>query len=152
MPLISLAKAKFLQTLGRATRLHDHDRKRLYAATMKPDELRRFTKPYAWLIVPIYGAIGDDLQSEVAEYIKELRSYGFNPAEDIVIRQKRGKQVPEPIESVIEKNSGDSGLITFYSNVVHILEAEKDAELERLDLQVRAQLLSETLQIFVDIE
>lgn len=129
MPLISLGKAKFLQTLGRATRLHSKDRVRLYAKELSYDELKRFVKPYAWLIIPIYGEIGEDLYAEMKEYVRELRDYGFDPAEDILVRQKRGKRQLAPIATVNEPTRVMTGFMDFTANVIHEIEREEEAEL-----------------------
>ena len=127
MPLISLKKSKFLQTLGRATRLHGSDRARLYTEKMLPEELKRFVKPYAWLIVPMYGEIGEDLRDDMKEMIRELRDHGFNPSEDIMVRQERGLAKLVPIRVVNEKTRSMTGLLDFAADVIHQLEAEEEA-------------------------
>lgn len=127
MPLISLRKAKFLQTLGRATRLHGSDRARLYAEEMLPSEVERMVKPYAWLIVPVYGAIGEDLRDDMREMVRELRDHGFNPAEDIVVRQQRGRRQLTPISTVTEPTRSMTEVMVFASEVLHDLEAEDEA-------------------------
>ena len=129
MPLISLQKAKFLQTLGRATRLHNSDRARLYAEKLLPDDLGRFVKPYAWLIIPVYGEIGADLRDDMKEMIRELRDHGFNPSEDIMVRQQRGIAKLVPIRTVNEKTQSMTGLLEFTSEVLHEIEAEEEADL-----------------------
>jgi superfamily II DNA or RNA helicase len=127
MPLISLQKAKFLQTLGRATRLHGRDRSRLYDGSMVPADLKRFIKPYAWLIIPVYGMIGDDLREDMKEMVRELRDHGFNPAEDIVVRQRRGRRELVPISVVNEPTRAMTGLLTFSADVLHEIEEEEKA-------------------------
>lgn len=127
MPLISLRKAKFLQTLGRATRLHGRDRARLYAKEMLPDDLSRFVKPHAWLIIPVYGDIGEDLRDDMKEMIRELRDHGFNPAEDIVVRQQRGRRQLQPIGTVTEPTRSMTELMVFTSEVLHEIEEEEEA-------------------------
>lgn len=129
MPLRSLQKAKFLQTLGRSTRLHSKDRTKLYTETMMADELSKFVKPYAWLIIPIYGEIGDDLYEEMKEMVRELRDHGFNPSEDIVVKQKRGKSQLVSIENVTEPTKAIKGLLEFSAIVIHELEEEDEAQL-----------------------
>lgn len=127
MPLISLKKAKFLQTLGRATRLHGRDRAKLYAKEILPSELERLWKPYAWLIIPVYGEIGEDLRDDMKEMIRELRDHGFDPSEDIVVRQKRGKRQLVPMKMVNEKTTAQKGLLEFSAVVMHELEEEDKA-------------------------
>lgn len=128
MPLDSLAKSKFLQTLGRATRLHVGDRSRLYNKELKADDLKNFVKPYAYVVVPAYGSFGEDLQEEIREMITELRTYGFNPSEDIVIKQKRGKQVPVPIESVNKLDTNVKNFFDFITTVVHEIEEQEEVD------------------------
>lgn len=134
MPLISLGKAKFLQTLGRATRLHGKDRSRLYEGSMVADELKRFVKPHAWLIVPVYGVIGDDMYDDMKEMIRELRDYGFNPSEDVVVRQKRGKNVPVPLSTVNEMTDVMRSVFDFSADVMHELEEKDKASEFNLDV------------------
>ena len=51
--------SSFLQSLGRATRLHKIDRNKLYSGEIKSNELEKFIKPYAYVIVPKYGLLGN---------------------------------------------------------------------------------------------
>lgn len=84
LPLRSLGKSKFLQTFGRAARLDPDDRVMLESGQIKPDELDKMNKPYAWVIVPdiIHG--DTDNRQGIVDLIDELRDYGFKPSEDIV--------------------------------------------------------------------
>lgn len=127
MPLRSLQKSKFLQTLGRATRLHVNDRKRLYSNSLTSSEINRFVKPYAWLIVPVYGEIGEDLHEEMREMIRELRDFNFNPVEDIVVRQQRGKTQLTPIENVTTPTPANVSINNFAATVMHEIEEEDKA-------------------------
>lgn len=129
MPLRSLKKSKFLQTLGRSTRLHNNDRKRLYDGTMMSDELPKFVKPYAWLIIPIYGSIGDDLYAEMKEMVRELRNYGFNPVEDVFVKQKRGKSQLVQIQPTSVPTKAMTSLLEFSATVIHDIEDEDEAQL-----------------------
>lgn len=128
MSLNSLAKSKFLQTLGRATRLHVTDRDRLYKGKMKASDTdTSFIKPYAWIIIPAYGTFGEDLRKEVENMIIELRSYGFNPSEDVFIKQKRGKQVPEPMVVVNKPTKNVRDFFNFITVVEHDIESKEEA-------------------------
>lgn len=127
MPLDDLKKAKFLQTLGRATRLHVNDRTRLYNNEINVKELENFIKPYAYVVVPAYGTFGEDLQENIREMIAELRSYGFDPREDIIIKQKRGKQIPVPIETVNKLDTNIKNFFNFITTVYHEIEEQESA-------------------------
>lgn len=143
MPLLSLGKAKFLQTLGRATRLHGHDRARLYSEEMLPSDLKRFVKPYAWLIIPVYGDIGEDLYNELKEYVRELRDHGFNPAEDVLVRQQRGKRQLVPIVTVNEPTRAMTGFMDFTANVMHEIEKEEQCLLSIQERNLVLEQLSD---------
>jgi hypothetical protein len=84
LPFRTLSKSKFLQTYGRAARLHPEDRKALESGEMKPDELKKFMKPYAWIIIPDIISENDDNRDYYGNLVLEMRDYGFNPNEDII--------------------------------------------------------------------
>jgi superfamily II DNA or RNA helicase len=128
LPLNNLKKAMFLQTLGRATRLHGEDRSRLYAEEMLPEEITKFVKPYAWVIIPTYGDLGSEIYSKVSEMIEELRTYGFNPFEDIFIKVSQGQVKPESLDTILKdpKKKVVSNTSIFVYNVNHVVE---DAEI-----------------------
>jgi superfamily II DNA or RNA helicase len=84
MPLRTLGKSKFLQTFGRAARLNLDDRKAIESGEIKPHELDRMNKPYAWVIIPTIVHEDVDSKEHIGNLITELRSYGFKPSEDVV--------------------------------------------------------------------
>lgn len=49
-----LDNIKLIQTLGRATRLIDEDRKNFYSGKIGPNESKKMIKPYAWILLPEY--------------------------------------------------------------------------------------------------
>ena len=51
---------------------------------VKPDELSKLNKPYAWVIVPTIIHEDADSKEHIGNLITELRDYGFKPSEDIV--------------------------------------------------------------------
>lgn len=128
MPFNNLKKSKFLQTLGRATRLHNTDRARLYSGEIKFDALDEFVKPYSYVVVPVYGSMGDDLRSSVREMILEMRGFGFNPSEDIVVKASRGKLVPAPIGTVNELVDRFRDVFDFITSVIHDVEEAEEAD------------------------
>jgi len=131
MPLNGLGKAKFLQTLGRATRLHPNDRVRLHGGELDshdPKVTAMMTKPFAWVIVPAYGELGEDLKATIRGRIEEMRDFGFNPSEDVFIKQNRGKPEQVAIAGVNVPNTKAKGLLDFMGNIVHDIEDEKYAK------------------------
>jgi len=69
MLLRHLNKVKLLQTLGRGLRLLQSDRTKLYSGDMLPDEKEKFTKPYAYLMLPLHF---EDLDADSEEMRKTL--------------------------------------------------------------------------------
>lgn len=149
MPMNNLKQASFLQTLGRATRLHSNDRKRLYEQKLLSNELERFTKSFAFIIVPIFGAIGNDLKENFTEMIYAMRSYGFTPSEDVVIKQSRGKALPIPLEQLNELDTKEFMYKQGIYDILHDVEEKEKAEkliLEQhhLDTTIKNESLEET--------
>jgi len=131
LPMVNLKKSKFLQTLGRSTRLFPKDRIKLYTESMMPNELEHFFKPYAWVIVPVYGDYGDDLRENLYGMIEELRSFGFDPSQDCVVKERSGKQIPVQIDLTSEptkKTQSMLGLIDMTASVIHDIETKEKAD------------------------
>lgn len=130
MILNDLGPAKFLQTLGRATRLYPGDRERLYKGEITSADIDEFVKPYAWVIVPSYGEIGDDLRATIVEMITNLRTFGFNPLEDVVTKLSRGSRIPVQIGMINQKDTRSAALVDFFDDISH--EIESNAEADRI--------------------
>ena len=133
MPMNSMGLSKFLQTLGRATRLHGNDRDRLYAESMGAKELDRFVKPYAWIIVPTYGIIGEDLRARIVDTIDSLRGYEFIAAESVVIRDDKGVAMPQPLAGINQTNSRALALLDVFIQVQHEIEEKEKADRLRVE-------------------
>lgn len=140
LPLRSLGKAKFLQTFGRAARLDPDDRSMLESGEIKPDELEKMNKPYAWVIVPdiIHG--DTDNREGIVGLITELRDYGFKPSEDIVTTNPNNGlptiDGPDAL-NVIKAKSPNIGQA--------IEKVEADYESERIAKLSKLELLKENL-------
>ena len=127
MIMNNMKLSKFLQTLGRATRLHKIDREHLYNNVIKPDDLKQFIKPYAWIIIPIYDEIGHDLRDSIKDIVWSLRDYGFNAAEDVVIKKSKGSSIPEPIDELNEVDRRATIYHEILLDVEHEIESEDEA-------------------------
>jgi hypothetical protein len=151
MPLNNLQKSTFLQTLGRATRLHPEDRRRLYAELIGADELKKFVKPYAWIILPTYGDLGTEISEDLAEIIRELRTFGFNPSEDIFIKVSKGQPIPKSTETMTEeekKLKPNLSILVFEIN--HVIEEEDIANAIE-HIQVQAASISTEDELFASL-
>ena len=122
MPLNNLKKSALLQTLGRATRLHSQDRSKLYNGSMLPEELRKFVKPYAWIIIPVYGELGEEIQATITEIVYELRTFGFNPSEDIFVKTSKGQFLPVALGTTNPVDKRAAALHEFFGNIDHTIE------------------------------
>ena len=125
MPLRTLSKSKFLQTYGRAARPNQNDRIRIDRNEIKTDDLDSMDKPFAYIMIPSVYNGNEDSKSNVIQLITELRDYGFNPNEDIIIT--------DTIHGVSELDDpeGLNELLRSIPNVgktIELLEAEIEAE------------------------
>lgn len=101
MPLRNLGVSKFLQTLGRASRLHVHDRANR-PNPMASDWESHYVKPYAWVIIPCYSNTGAEINGSVQEYIEQLRQYDWMPVESVISTSARGDAEPEEMSTMYE--------------------------------------------------
>ena len=111
-----LNKTKLIQLLGRAARIYrsenggTDDNSRVCRefqenGTLKTDkdfDHRYWIKPYAWIIVPSYGELGEDMSCMTYDMVAELRRYDFDPYRDIVIHQA-GSTKPAPTLEQVNK-------------------------------------------------
>lgn len=134
----------FLQTLGRATRLHPIDREKIYSGELDPEDLKRFIKPYAYVIVPGYGFFGAEIRDNIKEMIRALRTFDFNPSEDVLIQQSRGKIEPQSLEELNDKDSRAKTYKTELVDIFHEVESEEEA----FELKVEKFRLKEAAKNF----
>ena len=127
MPFRSFSKNKFLQNLGRGTRLINVDRIRLYSGEISPKELMsakkggKYVKPYCWLILPVLSEDYIDMRARYREYIYTLRAdYGFDSKELVII-----DNVGSPPIGVqpLKWTKQDKGLV---KELVHTIENEEE--------------------------
>ena len=85
MPFRNLGQTKFLQTLGRATRLHNADRAKLYGGELQPGDYRNYVKPFAWVIIPRVMTNGRDAYNRYLGYADDIRTRFEFLASDLVI-------------------------------------------------------------------
>lgn len=102
MPFRSLGKIKFLQNLGRGTRLLGEDRSRLYDGEIRPQDWKNYIKPFCWLILPVVNVDAIDFTRRYRDYILALRSdYDFNTSENVIIDNIVAPAETEPTEDVM---------------------------------------------------
>ena len=124
MPFRSLGKIKFLQNVGRGTRLIGVDREGLYAGLISPKDWGYYVKPFCWLVLPVLSAEYYDRKRRYTDYIYALRAdYGFDPNELIVIDNIVASPEDEPVKDMvglpIKKFATGKGLI---DEIIHGIE------------------------------
>jgi hypothetical protein len=133
MPFRNLGKIKFLQNLGRGTRLVDLDRAGLYAKTIQtPGEGNRkfvgYTKPYCWVILPVLDDSSYDAKRRFTDYVQHLRSdYEFDSSELVVIDNVGGKDEEVGPDDIGLSPIG-GGLLLGKDIITEILHELEDAE------------------------
>jgi superfamily II DNA or RNA helicase len=92
LPFRSLRKSKFIQTLGRASRMSPDDLESFRDGEYTYKDLDKMMKPYSWIMIP--DIEGEDTSQDIRELVRELRTYTFDPGEDIFISNEHGKMPP----------------------------------------------------------
>jgi tRNA(Leu) C34 or U34 (ribose-2'-O)-methylase TrmL len=90
LPFKSLGKLKFIQTYGRVARLDPEDRKRIKNGKITSNDLESMYKPYGWIIIPTLLFEDIDDNQRITNLVYELRNYGFNPVDDMVVSNING--------------------------------------------------------------
>jgi superfamily II DNA or RNA helicase len=130
MPLRTLGKAKFLQTYGRAARLDIDDRKSIESGEIKPNELDKLMKPYAWVIIPTILNEDDDDKKHIEGLLNELRDYGFKAHQDISSTNSAvGLGGEDGLETLLDKVKGLPKLGLMIEKVEADFESKEKAAL-----------------------
>jgi len=134
MPLRWLNRSKLLQTLGRASRLDPIDRENIAMGVIKPSELDRMVKPYAYIIIPDVITSNADSRDHIVNLVREMRTYGFRTS-DMLTNESMGRGLPEVEDpdtlNEQERTIRETGnLIT---ELGYILEQDDDASLTKFE-------------------
>lgn len=118
MPFRNCEESKFLQNIGRASRLHLLDRPRIYSGEISTADRTKWVKPCSWVIVPTFLENAEGFYARFRGYIQRLKSdFGYIPAQQTVIDNVRGLDEDDDIDAVndIAKNRAHthSGLKKF---------------------------------------
>jgi len=134
LPFRSLGKAKFLQTYGRAARLDYMDREKLESGELKPNDLSEFMKPYAYIIIPSIIHENEDNKELFGNLVTEMRSYGFDPSEDIVVTDDtNGLQTMEKTKGLNEIKKKSPKIGEYIQKIESELEDERIAKLNQIE-------------------
>jgi hypothetical protein len=131
LPFKGLGKLKFIQTYGRVARLEPEDRKRIISGEISSDDLNSMFKPYGWVIIPALLFEDIDDNKRIENLVYEIRDYGFNPVDDLVISNINGDGIgvvkgPDALNE-IKKNEPRIGV--FIQSLQSKIESERIASL-----------------------
>lgn len=128
LPFRSLKKSKFVQTLGRASRVSPEDLDSFKVGEYTHNDLGEMIKPYAWVMVP--DIEGEDSATDIIGLVNELRTYGFNPTEDVFISNERGEMPPVTLmDPLTESDRRNPALQEALETLRHEIESEEIASL-----------------------
>lgn len=128
LPFRSLKKSKFIQTLGRASRITKEDYESFVKGEYGHQDLDAMLKPYAWIMIP--DIEGEDTSEEIVTMIRDLRDYGFEPSEDIYISNEMGKMPPVSLMNpLIKPDVRNPALNAALDEIFHEFENEAIAKL-----------------------
>ena len=153
MPLRPLRLGTFLQTLGRAARLHRKDFENNALITESTEDREwsdGYIKPYSWVIIPSYGPLGIDISTSAQEYITLLREFGWTPEEDVFVSVAGALDIPEQLGSLNDEQLKKKGLVdisTLVFDIMHQIEEEERTAMNRrvqqitmVDIDIRSDL------------
>jgi hypothetical protein len=108
LPFKGLGKLKFIQTYGRVARLDPEDRKRILSGKISSKDLNEMYKPYGWVIIPALLFENVDDNKRIENLVYELRDYGFDPIDDLVVSNISGNGIgvvkgPEALNEIKKK-------------------------------------------------
>lgn len=138
MPLRSLNKSKFLQTFGRAARLDKDDKINIESEFIKPSELEKMNKPYAYIIIPNVIHSNEDDKQNIIQLISELRDYGFRPYEDIIASSMiHGIPEFEELEGLNDLNRRLPNVGDLIESLEAEIENEENAKLSKMEFLLK---------------
>jgi superfamily II DNA or RNA helicase len=104
------SEIKINQNSGRAARLNDIDRSKVYAGELTPiKDVDKYVKPFGWIIVPDYGIDGSATSAEVIKVITALRKQGAYIHDTATVVHTKGAETERT--GRVSKGAPDTSLI-----------------------------------------
>ena len=147
---------KFLQNLGRGSRLHPEDRKRLESGELKVNDYKNYIKPGYIIFISYMSEGKENLFVEKREWILKLRSdYCFDGSS--LINGENLKPAPTPIEDENGVLRTLGGITEEYEAFIQIEEmneeiAKKEADIKDFINEVRELEEKNDEQEIIDLE
>lgn len=124
MPFRNMCYDKILQNIGRATRLHPEDRKKLYSGEIQPMDLDKYVKRYAWIIIPYVLSYSADFKERVLGMLVRVwgdYDYIFN---DLVIDDQLIGLGGQTMLDYISGKDKRAMSKKFETEIVHVIQNE----------------------------
>jgi len=128
----NMGTVRFLQSLGRATRVLPEDFGKPTDNFEQNSKL--WTKPYAWVIISEKPEDSNDKKSNIKTIIRNMRLAGFEPTEEVLIAIDRGtgKELQMPLCNKVDEVTRGNWPVLF--DIQHEIELEKLAAMNDDDL------------------
>lgn len=136
----NMGTTRFLQSLGRATRVLAEDSGK--ATDNFEENSKNWKKPYAWVIISEKDDENEGKTADLESIIRALRMAGFEAKEEVVIAIDRGEGTPVEFKPCNAKKGDVSTTFAKFFDIEHELEIERLAALEE-DRKMQLSLLNE---------
>lgn len=123
----NMGLTRFLQSLGRATRVLKEDAGK--ATDNFEENCKLWTKPYAWAIVAERSGEFEGKTADLRQMVEDMRAAGFEPTEEVVIAVDRAKKIKEEFVPCNEKDPKVISNFAELFDIQHNIELEKFAAL-----------------------
>ena len=122
---------KFIQLYGRTARLVKIDRDKLSIGKISTDNLNKWKKPYSFVIVHQFNDIEGSQSEEITQMVSNLREFGFQPNEDIIIATQNGVKDKSELDNPPDEDDKRRlfGKLIEKYEIHYRIEKEKDASL-----------------------
>jgi len=133
--LRDLSKAKLIQNLGRILRLDTRDRNAIDSGTLSSSEVKKYKKPYGYLILPLLEESDRDTVARCEGIVDELRSFDFNPVDDFIFTDA-GNAIPtiDGPEAMPKVQQIKHSLVDMLEDTVAEIESEEFAKLDIISM------------------
>ena len=122
---------KFIQLYGRTARLDVIDRSKLLTGKISVNNLSKWKKPYSFVVVHQFNDIEGSQSEEITQMVSNLREFGFEPHEDIIIDTQNGISEKTELDNLLDDDDKRrlSGKLIEKYEIHYRIEKEKDASL-----------------------
>ena len=132
----NMGLTRFLQSLGRATRVLKEDIGK--ATDDFENNCTAWKKPYAWAIVAERSGDNEGKTADLRQMVEDMRAAGFAPTEEVVIAIDRAKKIKEEFNPCNEKDKKIVSTFRDLFDIQHSIELEKFAALNTVEDQLAA--------------